>query len=217
VRTALVIGATGLVGSHLVEKLCASDRYGKINILSRRPLRYENPKIEVRIIDFNRPDATQVTGDDVFCAIGTTIRKAGSKEKQYKVDCEYPAHLALIAKENGAQKFILVSSVGADAKSANFYLGTKGRLEEKLKALDYNKLVILRPSIILGRRREFRLGEKIGIAMVKLLRPLMIGSLKKYRGVEAAAIAGKMLEMAAQGTNEKIQIIASEQIKNREE
>src|SRR6478735_3546108 len=133
-KTALVIGATGLVGGHLIEILLQEKSFDRIVVLSRRAVTYKDPKIEVRVIDFDSPDATQIKGDVVFCAIGTTIKKAGSQEKQYKIDCEYPAHLAAIAKQNGAKKFVLVSSLGANAKSGNFYLRTKGELEEKLKA-----------------------------------------------------------------------------------
>lgn len=198
-RTALVIGATGLVGSHLVEQLAKDDYYSKIVILSRRTLQYLHPKKVVHVIDFDHPDPSVVKGDHVFCAIGTTIKKAGSKENQYRIDCEYPSRLAEIARKNGAEKFILVSSIGADPKSGNFYLRTKGQLEEKLKQLGYPGLVILRPSIILGKRKEFRLGEKMGIVLLKTLNPLMIGSLRKYKGVNASDIAVKMI-MEAKST-----------------
>ena len=207
-KTALVIGATGLVGSHLVEQLAKDDLYSKIIILSRRKLQYLNPKKEVRIIDFDRPDESLIKGDHVFCAIGTTIKKAGSKENQYRIDCEYPAKLAEIAKKNGAEKFILVSSIGANAKSGNFYLQTKGDLEEKLKQLHYTSLIILRPSFILGNRKEFRLGEKVGIVLFNILKPLMIGGLKRYRGVQASAIASRMINKAKIQTSQ-LEIIDS--------
>jgi uncharacterized protein YbjT (DUF2867 family) len=199
-KTALVIGATGLVGSHLVEQLAKDDYYGKIIILSRRNLQYLHPKKVVQVIDFDHPDETVIKGDHVFCAIGTTIKKAGSKENQYRIDCEYPYRLAEIAKKNGAEKFVLVSSIGANAKSGNFYLRTKGDLEEKLKQLHYNSLIILRPSFILGNRKEFRLGEKVAIGLFKILTPLMVGGLKRYRGVQASAIAAKMISEAKDQT-----------------
>jgi uncharacterized protein YbjT (DUF2867 family) len=210
-KTALVIGATGLIGSHLVELLGKDERYSKIIILSRRKIQYLNPKKIVQVIDYDNPDTSVVKGDDVFCAIGTTIKKAGSKENQYRIDCEYPARLAQIAKQNGAQKFILVSSIGADPKASNFYLRTKGDLEEKLKAINFDSLVILRPSILLGQRREFRLGERIGIFVMQALRPLMIGSFKKYRGVAASAVAQRMLQAAVSNT-QKLEVISSEEI-----
>src|SRR4051812_41878874 len=176
-KTALVIGATGLVGSHLVEQLAKDDYYSRIVILSRRNLQYLNPKKEVRVIDFDHPDVSAIKGDHVFCAIGTTIKKAGSKENQFRIDCEYPFRIAEIAKRNDAEKFILISSIGANANSGNFYLRTKGQLEEKLKKIGFNNLIVLRPSFILGKRKEFRLGEKIGIVVAKALKPLMLGSL----------------------------------------
>ena len=210
-KTALVIGATGLIGGHLVELLGKDERYNEVVILSRRKIQYLNPKKIVQVIDYDHPDASVIKGDHVFCAIGTTIKKAGSKENQYKIDCEYPARFAQIAKQNGAQKFILVSSLGADPKASNFYMRTKGDLEEKLKSVNFDSLVILRPSILLGQRREFRLGERIGIFMMQLLRPLLIGSFKKYRGVAASAVAQRMLQAAVSDT-EKLEVISSEAI-----
>src|SRR4051812_18089976 len=200
-KTALVIGATGLVGSHLVEQLAKDDYYSRIVILSRRNLQYLNPKKEVRVIDFDHPDVSAIKGDHVFCAIGTTIKKAGSKENQYRIDCEYPERLAKIAKQIGAKKFVLVSSLGANAGSGNFYLRTKGDLEEKLKALNFESLIIIRPSFILNKRDEFRVGEKIGIVLARLLKPLMVGGLKRYSGVNASDIAKKMVGLSL--SNEK--------------
>ncbi len=210
-KTAVVIGATGLVGSHLVEQLAKDDHYNKILILSRRNLQYLHPKKVVQVIDFDHPDASVIKGDHVFCAIGTTIKKAGSKENQYRIDCEYPFRLAEIAKKNGAEKFILVSSIGADADSRNFYLRTKGDVEEKLKQLHYTSLVILRPSFILGNRKEFRFGEKFAIGLFKVLAPLMVGGLKRYRGVQASAIAAKMITEAKNQTP-AVEVVESSQI-----
>ncbi len=127
-KTALVIGATGLVGSTLVPLLLASPSYAKVVLLVRRPLPLAHAKLVQSVIDFDQPDASLVQGDDLFCAIGTTLKKAGSQAAQYQIDCTYPHELAKLAQANGCQQFILVSSIGADAQSGNFYLRTKGDL-----------------------------------------------------------------------------------------
>jgi uncharacterized protein YbjT (DUF2867 family) len=195
-KIALIIGATGLVGSKIVRRLNDSKFYSNAILLVRRKSEFNHMKFEERIIDFENIDADLVKGDDVFCAIGTTIKKAGSKENQYKIDCEYPFKIAQTAKQNGAKQFILVSSLGADHRSSNFYLRTKGELEEKISALNFETFIILRPSIILGKRNEFRLGETIGVFFITLFSPLFFGSLKKYKGVRASAIASRMVILA---------------------
>jgi uncharacterized protein YbjT (DUF2867 family) len=202
-KTAIVIGATGLVGSYLVTELINSDNYNKVVLLVRKKPDFVHHKIEAHVIDFENIDTELIKGDDLFCAIGTTIKKAGSKQHQYKIDCDYPVKIAQIAKQNHVKQFVLISSIGANANSSNFYLKTKGELEEKITALQFNLFAILRPSFILGKRNEFRLGEKIGIVFVKLLSPIFVGGLKKYKGVHAIDIAKKMLVLATsnlQGT-----------------
>ena len=210
-KTALIIGATGLVGGKIVNQLKDVKLYSKIILLVRRKSEFNHMKFEERIVDFENIDAGLIKGDDIFCAIGTTIKKAGSKENQYKIDCEYPFKIAQIAKENNAKKFILVSSIGADSKSSNFYLITKGDLEEKISSLNFDTFIILRPSIILGKRNEFRLGETIGIFFITLFSPLFFGSLKKYKGVHASLIAKRMVIAANQNLLGK-HIIESDKI-----
>ncbi|MDO9000691.1 MAG: oxidoreductase [Bacteroidota bacterium] len=210
-KTALVVGATGLVGSNLVNQLNDSKFYSKIILLVRRKSELNHLKIEEKIIDFDNIDASIIKGDDIFCAIGTTIKKAGSKENQYKIDCEYPFKIAQIAKRNNVKQFILVSSLGADAKSSNFYLKTKGDLEEKISDLNFETFIIIRPSLILGDRKEFRLGEKIGVVLFKLLSPLFIGGLKKYKGVKASSIAKTMIKLANENLTGKV-IVESDKI-----
>lgn len=210
-KTGLIIGATGLIGSKLVKQLNDSKLYSKGVLLVRRATEFNHMKFEERVIDFDNIDESLVKADDVFCAIGTTIKKAGSKENQHKIDCEYPFKIAQIAKANNTKQFILVSSLGADPNSSNFYLRTKGELEEKLSSLNFETLIIIRPSIILGKRNEFRLGELIGIFLITLLSPLFFGKLKKYKGVRAGAIARKMVKLANENLNGK-HIIESDQI-----
>ena len=198
-KTAIIIGATGLVGGTLVEQILDNPAYSKVVLLLRKPLNISHSKLVQEIIDFDKPDASKIMGDDLFCAMGTTLAKAGSKEKQYKIDCTYPHEIGKIAKANGVKRYILVSSIGADFGSSTFYLRTKGDLEQKIKSLNFQNFVSLRPSFLLGDRKEFRLGEKIGIIIAKVLSPLMLGGLKKYRGIEASTVAKSMQILANQG------------------
>lgn len=192
-KTALLLGATGLVGSHLLEQLLNDARYETVVALTRRSLGQTHPKLRQEIIDFDQPDPAKIKGDDLFSALGTTLRKAGSKEAQYKIDCTYPYEIGRIARDNGVQQYLLVSSIGADAQSSNFYLRTKGELEEKLKALNFKTFVSARPSFLLGQRKEFRLGEKIGIVLAQAFSFLIP---KKYRGIQAGKVATALIELA---------------------
>ncbi|MEA5260162.1 oxidoreductase [Arcicella aquatica] len=196
-KTALIIGATGLVGSTLVKQILENPLYAKVTLLLRKPLDISHPKLVQETIDFDAPDATKIVGDDLFCAMGTTLKKAGSKEAQYKIDCSYPFEIGKIAQANGIKQYILVSSIGADATSSNFYLRTKGDLEQKIKSLGFDNFISVRPSFIMGDRQEVRVGEKIGIVLAKIISPLLIGKLKKYRGIEAAQIAKAMQVLAS--------------------
>jgi uncharacterized protein YbjT (DUF2867 family) len=200
-KVAIIIGSTGLVGSHLVEQLTRSEYYSKLILLNRKKSAYVHAKIEEHSINFDQPDLSHIKGEDIFCAIGTTLKKAGSKEAQYKIDCEYPTLFAKLLRGGHSEQFILVSSLGANAESGNFYLRTKGQLEKNLEYLHFHSLLIVRPSLILGDRKEFRLGEKIGTIIMKALGLVMLGSLKKYKGVEASAIAAKMIAVANQHLN----------------
>ena len=195
-KTALLLGATGLVGGQLLEQLLAHPAYDTVVALSRRPLDIQHPKLRQEVIDFDRPDIGKIRGDDLFCALGTTLRKAGSKEAQYRIDCTYPAEIGRIARQNGVRQYLLVSSVGADAQSANFYLKTKGDLEEKIRALQFDTFVSARPSFLLGERPEFRLGERIGIALAKAFNPVIP---RKYRAIQARQVARALIELANSG------------------
>jgi uncharacterized protein YbjT (DUF2867 family) len=199
-KTALVLGASGLVGNYLLFKLLHSDRYGRVVSLVRRPLHYSHPKLEERVVDFDRLTPDDVRADDVFCCLGTTIRQAGSQEAFRKVDYEYPLAVGRLARETGASQYLLVSALGADAKSGIFYSRTKGELEEELKRLDFNGLHIFRPSLLLGKRKQFRLGEEAGKVLNFLFTPFtyLIPPLAKYRGVQAGKVATAMLEIAKQ-------------------
>lgn len=210
-KKALVLGASGLVGSHLLQQLLESEHYDQVISLGRRPLDLQHPKLIQETIDFDQPDPSKVVGDDLFCALGTTLRKAGSKEAQYRIDCTYPYEIGRIARQNGASRYLLVSSIGADANSSNFYLRTKGDLEKKIEGLGFECFVSARPSFLLGKRTEFRLGEKIGIWLAVMLAPIIP---KKYRGIQAAEVA-KALISAANSNLKGTHFLENEQLKAR--
>lgn len=210
-KTALVIGSSGLVGNYIVQQLFLSNKYSKVILLVRKKGKFNHLKIEEVIFDFDNPDASVLKGDDIFCAIGTTIKKAGSKENQFKIDCEYPFNIAKLAKENGVKQFMLVSSLGAKANSSNFYLRTKGELEKRLQSLNFESLIIARPSLIGGNRKESRPGEKMALLFMEVFGPLFFGKLKKYRIVYATDIAKKLV-LEAGKDNQGIKIIESDEI-----
>ncbi|HMQ49612.1 MAG TPA: oxidoreductase [Saprospiraceae bacterium] len=212
-KTALLLGATGLIGSQLLPLLLNEARYEKVIALVRRPLPIQHPKLQNVLFDYEQPDPSIVKGDEVFCCLGTTLKKAGSKAAQYRVDHDYPLEIGRLALANGVQTYLLVSSIGATTNTSNFYLRTKGELEKDLENLGFNRLVILRPSVLLGDRSEFRLGEKIGIGLVSVLSPLLLGSLKKYRGIHAKTVAEAMIR-EARVSEPEILILESDKIGN---
>ncbi|MFN8345848.1 MAG: NAD(P)H-binding protein [Spirosomataceae bacterium] len=193
-RTALVIGGTGLVGGTLITQLLASEKYGPVKVLVRKPLDLIHPKLESVIFDFDRPDAAQVKADDIFCCLGTTMKKAGSKEAFYKVDFTYPHEIAKMGLENGATRFAIVTAMGADTKSLFYYNRVKGDIEEALKQLGYETLLIFRPSLLVGQRPESRLGEKIGEQLTAFFKFLIPA---KYRAIEAQKVAKAMVAITS--------------------
>lgn len=192
-KTAIIAGSTGLVGSHLLTQLLENENYSEVIALVRKPLLKSHIKLRYVIFDYKNPDASVLKADDMYCCLGTTLKKAGSKEAQYEVDHDYPLIIAKLGKDQGIKKFLLVSSIGATVKTGNFYLKTKGKLEEDLKFLNFNSLIIFRPSFLLGDRSEFRFGEKIGIIFMKLISPFLIGKLKKYKAIHAKQVATAMI------------------------
>ena len=196
-KTALVIGATGLVGEETLKQLLKCADYNKVIALTRKPLSLKNAKFENPVVDFDKPEQyNSIKADDVFCAMGTTIGKAGSQAAFRRVDYEIPLAVAEFALKNGAAKFILVSSMGANAKSAIFYSRTKGELEQALAKLKYKALIIVRPSILLGDRKEQRTGEAIGRFVAEKLSFLFAGPLAKYKGTPVDLLAGVMIKLA---------------------
>ena len=199
-KTALIIGSTGLIGSQLLELLLESKEYEKVITFVKRDSGIQNRKLKQHIIDFDKPETYQnlVIGDDFFCTIGTTIKKAGSQEAFRKVDFEYPKQFATIASQNKVNQFIIVSSLGANATSSNFYLKTKGEIQNFLKDCNFESVSIFQPSLLLGNRTEFRLGEKIGTFFMKLISFLLIGNLEKYKPIESKTVAKALFKIAQQ-------------------
>jgi uncharacterized protein YbjT (DUF2867 family) len=199
-RTALIAGATGLVGSLCLKQLIADPAYDQVIAISRRPVPESHPKLTQKIFDFDKlGQLTSVTADDAFCALGTTIRKAGSQEAFRKIDVGYSKAFAELALAAGARQFALVSSVGANARSTNFYLRTKGEIEDAVKAPPFTSVHIFQPSFLMGSRSEQRPGEGIGLALVKALQFAFIGGLRKYRPIPASTVAAAMIAAVKRG------------------
>lgn len=197
-RKALLLGATGLVGGHCLDKLLADAVYGKVVALGRRPLPLEHEKLEQHTIDFARlaEFAPLLQTQDVFSCLGTTIRKAGTREAFREVDYTYQYEAARLAAQAGAEQLLLVSSMGADARSSIFYNRVKGELEDAVSKLPLRGVQIFRPSLLLGAREEFRRGERVSEYAMKTFSFLMVGPLEKYRPVQASAVASAMLNIA---------------------
>jgi len=194
-RVALLAGGTGLIGSQLLHHLVDDSRYGKIKCLVRNTLPINHEKIETITTDgSNLGDLVdKLKADDVYCCLGTTIKKAKSKEAFRKVDFDYPLHLAGLTKTSGASQFFLVSSLGADPDSSVFYNKVKGDVENAIAGVGFDTLHILRPSLLLGTRKEERLGEdgaKLFFRLFGFLVP------KKYKAIESAKVARAMIALA---------------------
>jgi len=200
-KIALVAGATGLVGQHLLELLLQNPYYHTVVSLTRSYLDIKNERLlQLVLEDYEQMhEMSKLIGaNDVYCCLGTTMKKAGSKAAFRKVDYEYALRLANIAKQNHAQQFLLVSSVGAKKGAGNFYLGVKGELEEAVNQLGYEAFHAFRPSFILGNRQEKRTGEGMGKKVSNVISPLMVGGLKKFKPIQAKSIAQAMLGAAQQ-------------------
>lgn len=211
-RTALLLGATGLVGGHCLELLLGNARYGRVRVLGRRPVRREHPKLEQQVIDFDRPDPAAVSGaDDVFCCLGSTLGNAGSPEAFRTVELQYPVRIGRLAVEHGAEQYLVVSAVSADPESRILYVRVKGEMEQAVAELPFRSVTFVRPSLLLGDRDEFRLGERIGEWVMRPLSPLMLGPLRKYRPVPARAVAAAMVRLAAE-PRPGVRVVESDEI-----
>jgi uncharacterized protein YbjT (DUF2867 family) len=193
-KTATLIGATGLIGGELLSLLLDDDYFDKVRILIRRPFLMNHPKLERKLVDFSDPDSLLVDLDEsdaVFCAIGTTMKKVkGNKQVYRKIDYDIPVNIARYCKIMNCKNYVLVSSVGADSKSRNFYLKMKGEMEDIVRKVGLESTYIMRPSILLGKRNEFRFGERITIPLMKKISFLLPS---KYKPIEARDVAKAML------------------------
>jgi len=212
-KTALIAGASGLTGTALVKWLLKDSYYSEIKLLVRKKLPFSDERVKQIEVDFDKLEnyAEQMKAEDVFCTLGTTIKKAGSQAVFKKVDYEYPLRLGKIAKQNNAQKFLIVTALGSDAKSPIFYNKVKGETERDLKALKFPQLYIFRPSLLVGDRKENRAGEKAAIVASTLFNHLLFGPMKKYRSINVLTVAFGM-KYAAQYFNSAFHVLESDEI-----
>ena len=205
-KTALVFGSSGLIGGHLLSQLIENDDYNKIKIFVRSEPEIDDPKVEIIKTDFNNLEnhKEDIKGDDCFFCIGTTKQNSPDKSEYRRVELDVPKQIAQITKSNSVNSFVFVSSGYADPKSSGDYLKFKGEVEEELKRLNFPKLGIMRPSFLLGDRKEKRVGEKIGIFVFKLLSPLFLGPLKKMKPIHSATVAKAMIAITQNDSSQTI-------------
>ncbi|MFH1250391.1 MAG: NAD(P)H-binding protein [bacterium] len=212
-KTAIIIGATGLVGSHLTRQLLEDEHYDKVKIFVRRSPNITHKKLVTHIVNFDDIQfwKKHLTGDELFSAMGTTIKKAGSQAAQYQIDFSYQYDVAKAAADNCVKQFVLVSSAGADSCSKNFYLRMKGELEDAVAGLIFKRIIIFKPSILAGKRSERRIMESIGIGATYLF-TTVLPFIKKYRPIKGATVAAAMINAANLDITEKISEYSLNQI-----
>ena len=205
-KTALLFGSSGLIGGHLLKQLINNENYSEIKLFVRSIPEISNPKIKIIKTDFNNLEnhKDEIKGDDCFFCIGTTKQNSPDKNEYRRVELDVPKQIAQIAKSNLVNSFIFVSSGYADPNSSGDYLKFKGLVEEELIRLNFSNLGIMRPSFLLGDRKEKRVGEKIGIILFKLLSPLFMGPLKKMKPIQSAVVAKAMIRSANKDLQKKI-------------
>jgi len=213
IYTALLAGASGLVGSQVLQRLAADPDCRAVHALGRRPLSSGYPKVSQHTWDFDRLAEVRPfpAADVVFCCLGTTIKAAGSRAAFSKVDFTYAHEVARLALAAGAKQFLLISALGADPESRIFYNRVKGKVEEAVRALPYHGIHIFRPSLLLGERREFRLGERVATVLTPLFTWALVGPLRKYRPIRAAAVARAMVRVGKEG-RAGVQVYESDEI-----
>ena len=201
-KTALVFGSTGLIGGHLINQLLQDNYYTKIKIFVRSQILINSEKVEIINTDFNNLEnhKTDIYGDDCFFCIGTTKHNSPDKYEYQKVELDIPKEIAQIAKANSINSFIFISSIYSNPNSSGNYVKFKGLVEEELKRLNFSKLGILRPSYLIGKRKENRVGEKIGILAFSLLSPFLFGPFKKMRPISSEIVAKAMIKIAKQNS-----------------
>ena len=205
-KTALLFGSSGLIGGHLTKQLIENSSYSKVKLFVRSDPKISDPKIEIIKTDFNnlQNHKDEITGDDCFFCIGTTKQNAPDKDEYRRIEYNIPVEIAKIAKSNSIKSFLYVSSGFADPKSSGAYLKNKGDVEEELKSLYFLKLGIMRPSFLIGDRKEKRIGEKIGIFIFKLISPFFLGPLKKMKPINSEKVAKAMIKIANENLGKTI-------------
>lgn len=202
-KTAVVLGATGLIGQHLVQELLQNEFFNKVRILVRRPIQLQHPKAEIQIVNFR--DEKDIAGkldigDVIFCCVGTTRKKVkGNKTEYRKVDYDIPIITARLGVQHGFGQFMLVSAVGANPLASNFYLQLKGCVEEDVAAFPFEAIHIFRPSVLMGKRNEFRLLERVSQTVMQAFSFVLAGAWRKYRPIQAAQVAHAMVAVANAG------------------
>ncbi len=196
-KTALIFGSSGLIGNQLLKIILQNDNYDRIKLFVRSVPEIKNSKIEIIQTDFVNLEKYKNTiiGEDCFFCIGTTHKDSPDKHEYRRIEYDIPVKVAKIAALNSVKSFVYVSSMGANPNSSGSYLKNKGQVEEELKNLNFTKLAIIRPSILLGNRKTFRLGERIGIFVMKALSIFFLGSLKKYKPIKVENVANAMIKI----------------------
>ena len=194
-KKAILIGATGLIGQNLLTKLLTDESYTEVLVISRKALNFNHPKLKEININFEElaDHKAEITGDIVFCCLGTTIKNTPDLVQYRKIDYQYPLDVANIAFANGATQYHLISAMGADVKSRLFYSRTKGEVERDLQKIPFKTIHIYRPALLDGDRKEKRIAEKIMIGLFRFINPILIGPLKKYRSIKIEKVADAML------------------------
>lgn len=212
-KKALIVGSTGLIGKELLSILLEEEAYELVYALVRRPVHANHPKLKECVVNFDdlHPDEAYFEVDDVFCCLGTTIKKAGSREAMRKVDVEYPVKVAQLAKEKGAAHYLVISSVNASAKSPFAYSRMKGELEDTLKSLAYETLSILHPSLLLGNREEHRFMESLANKAVRAMEKIKKSTISSNIAIEGEKVALAMNRIA-QESEKGVHIYSPKQI-----
>ena len=205
-KTALVFGSTGLIGGHLTKLLLENSNYEKVKLFVRSNIKLQHPKLQIIKIDFkNLSKHTQdIKGDDCFFCIGTTRKNSPNKQDYQRIELDIPKQISSIAKSNSVNSFSFISSGMANSKHSGDYLRFKGLVEEELQKLNFNHLSILRPSFLLGKRKENRIGERLGIFVFKLLSPFFIGSLKRMKPIDSEIVARAMIHLSNNNVGKNI-------------
>lgn len=207
-KTAIVVGATGAIGKQLLYQLLEHSDYLRVFAITRKPLPIKHHKLTNQVVDFEQLGNTlhSLQADVAYCCLGTTMKQAGSKEAFYQVDYTYVYQVAQQLKQNQVNAFVMVSAMGAHSQSAIFYNKVKGEIEEAVKNLQFESTIIVRPSLLLAKRSEFRLGEWIAQKLMRLLGFLFMGPLKNYKAIPVQTVARAMVNLA-QANNKGIFIV----------